>query len=294
MNDSIRKLIDSCRPHGDDLGLPEMQPLADLIATDAVTARQLDRSRQLDDTIAIAVQEVPTPSGLEQRLLAALSDSATGVTEAGSTSLAESALSADLPADGTSVDKVVVRPQPGILRSRRLWMAVATCASVTVIVAFALNRSSGPNVSYNELVSAALNWNPAEEDWKKGNLIWKSHPLPKQIRATGVDQRQEYKLPTYGVRSKCYELKLKGGGGSKALVFVFAKPPGFALPNAPPASTGSTGGKCVAAWISGGLVYVLVVAGKNAERDYRDAVRSALQLTLHRPVTDILCPIGTV
>ena len=101
MNDSIRKLIDSCRPHGDDLGLPEMQPLADLIATDAVTARQLDRSRQLDDTIAIAVQEVPTPSGLEQRLLAALSDSATGVTEAGSTSLAESALSADLPADGT-------------------------------------------------------------------------------------------------------------------------------------------------------------------------------------------------
>ena len=294
MNDSIRKLIDSCRPQGDDLRQPEMQPLTDLIADDAGVARQLERSRQLDCTITKAVQDVPTPAGLEQRLLAALADSAAVSIEERSASYGEPSRAdrQDLPAGRTCGNEsdVVLPRKPSNSWRRRWWVPVATCAAMLAVIAIVAFRRSGNEISYEDLVSAAMSWEANEDDWVDGNVIWKSHPLPKEIRVASVARRQKYRLPKYKVLARCYDLNLNGRG--KACVFVFAKTPGFALPAAPPARPMFTLGKCVAAWTSGGLVYVLVVDG--TEETYKRAIRRAPRIAFRWPVNETLCPIGTV
>jgi hypothetical protein len=293
MNDTIRKLIDSCRSQGDDLRQPEMQPLADLIADDAIAARQLERSRRLDDTITAAVHNVPTPAGLEQRLLTALADSAAVATETPSVSPGEPSLVEDQPAGRADGDELVVRPKSQIVqvRRRRLWMAVGACAAVTLVIAIAVSQSSGGIVGYDELVASALTWEVSGDAWVDGNLIWKSHPLSKEIRAN-VQRRQEFTLPRYRVATRCYDLRLRNGGNAR--VFVFSKPSRFELPTAPPAAPMYALGGCVAAWTSGDLVYVLVVYGTEAEKKYKEAIRRASQVTVRWPVNEIPCPTGTV
>ncbi|MAD79423.1 MAG: hypothetical protein CMJ50_01080 [Planctomycetaceae bacterium] len=293
MNDSIRELIDSCRPQGDDLSQAEMRPLADLIAADIGVSRQLERSRQLDDTITDAVQDVPTPAGLQQRLLASLANSAAVSTDKQPVSLGPSlADGLDLQAGGTRGDESGVVPprKPGDAWTWRLWVPIVTSAAVLAVIVFTVSQRSGSEISYQELVSAALSWEANEEDWVNGNVIWTSHPLPKAIRAESVAGRQRYSLPRYKVMARCYDLKLKEGGTAR--VFVFANTPGFVLPGAPPAKPMFTLGKCVAAWTSGGLVYVLVVDG--TEEAYNRSIRPASPIAFRRIVNDTLCPIGTV
>ena len=165
--------------------------------------------------------------------------------------------------------------------------------SKIVIVAFGISQFSGPNISYDELVSTALNWEPDEKGWKDGNLIWKSHPLPgNAFRPAKVKHRKVYTTPKYKFKTRCYDLALERGGTARVRVFVFtATSASFNLPMAPPVTPVSTRGKCVGAWTSGGLVYVLVAG---SVEDYKAAIQPPSQLTLCWPVSEIFYAIGTV
>jgi len=123
-------------------------------------------------------------------------------------------------------------------------MLVATCAAVTVVIAFFVNSFSGPTITDDELASAALSWKVGDTGWKQGNFVWTRYPLPKAIRATKVLQRKLYTIPQYKATARCYDLKLKRGGTAR--VYVFKATPSFELPAAPPAHQVFTRGKCVA------------------------------------------------
>lgn len=299
MNDPIRELMDSCRPQGDDLSQPEMQPLAELVSTDATVARQLDRSRRLDRAIAGAVHDVPIPAGLEQRLLAAVAnsqmDSPPGHSEPSGDPPVSAGLSPEalqsLAVAGAVAELVTPRHKP-VFGARRLWAALAACAAVLalILVPLAVNRQRDREVGYQELVSSALNWLPLDDGWSSDDKIWTSYPLPRQLPATRLDRRQQVQLADFNLTAYCYDVVLQGG--SSARIFVFDKPRGFALPAAPPVKPMFTQGKCVAAWTSGGLAYVMVLDG--GEDDYKRLIQSTSQLASLSPVAATSCPTRTV
>ena len=68
----IRDAIESCRPGSDDLGLPEMAPLAQALSADAALRASFNRIQRLDRRIVAATRDVPVPAGLAERVLARL------------------------------------------------------------------------------------------------------------------------------------------------------------------------------------------------------------------------------
>lgn len=295
MNDSIRELMDSCPPQGDGLGQPEMRPLVDLIAADAGVARQLDRSRRLDVGISRAVQDVPIPAGLEQRLLAALGEHP-GVSPQepskplGDASGSASGLDLESRPSAAAADLDLVTPggKPA-LGSWRLWATLATCAAALALIPLLVNRQPVGEVGYEELVSSALNWELSDEAWLSDHAIWTRYPLPKQMTVMRLDGRQEVQLSQFKLTAYCYAVALQSGS---ARIFVFDKPLGFTLPTAPPVQPMFTQGRCVAAWTSDGLVYVLVLDG--GENDYKRAIQNPRQISFWAPAVRTSFPIGTV
>ena len=68
----IHEAIDACRPGGDDLQLPELQPLAARIQEDAELRERFEQLQALDRAIGREFCDVEVPDGLEERLLAKL------------------------------------------------------------------------------------------------------------------------------------------------------------------------------------------------------------------------------
>lgn len=285
MNDSIRELMDSCRGTEDELRQPEMQPLAELVAMDVRAARQLARSRELDTDITHAVHDVPIPTGLEQRLLAAMAEAGGGSPAHFAIPNREAAASIDeanphdetSPHDAGQIDVVTLPEARGFRgRSWHVWAALATCAAALVLVPLlAVNWRPAVDVNRDDLLVSAMNWNLNDEDWIPGNQVWTKHPIPNRMFTTSVKRRQRVQLASYGISAACYELNMPRG--SAARVFVFANPSGLTLPAAPPRAPLFTQGKCAAAWSAEGFVYVLVLEGDLA--DYGGLIAQPPQIT---------------
>jgi hypothetical protein len=68
----LHKLIEACRPGGNDLHAPDMAELAEHLSHDPQARAVYDRSQRLDAALGAAFRKVTPPAGLEQRLLAAV------------------------------------------------------------------------------------------------------------------------------------------------------------------------------------------------------------------------------
>src|SRR5688572_11232473 len=64
--------IDACRPGSDDLHDPRLAPLADELAESPIKRDLYQRVQALDAVIGEAIDDVPLPAGLSERLLASL------------------------------------------------------------------------------------------------------------------------------------------------------------------------------------------------------------------------------
>ena len=72
---TVLERLDAVRPGSDDLSLPEMAEAGDALERDSRLAEAFDRLQEWDGRIAVAMQDVPVPADLKDRLLSRLADS---------------------------------------------------------------------------------------------------------------------------------------------------------------------------------------------------------------------------
>jgi Ubiquitinol-cytochrome C reductase Fe-S subunit TAT signal len=261
----IRQQIDSCRPTVDDLGLEELVPLAERMEVDRELRETFARAQRLDGRIARAMDDVPVPAGLSDRIL--------------------DALAADGAVIGQCAPHVPFVSEPQTRRerdeyttaladcagqchtrqtTRRRWLVSVAAGAAVVVAAVAVwhFRSQPSPLSVESLLASGGRWHAElsrSSSWHvlpPGQMI-NAYPPATAVRA--VPHRWADVSALVGRPAVAYDLS--DGREHQATLFVIpAAVPGAAA--TPPRSPGSnTGGRQIGVWQVGGLVYVLVVEG---------------------------------
>jgi hypothetical protein len=267
--------IDLCRPGSDDSLLPELldahgRSLAARLQESAAARDRYQRVQELDCHICTALDDVPVPRDLPDRILDRLSQAAPLVPLAAPHMPSEAATQR-AAAPGTVAMARVPR--------RRWWPAVALVAAcVAVIVPLAIFLAGGPlqhsdavvrrwqttlaNLAADPAFDATSSWriDPPQPAW----------PIPPDILGQVAAWQPATVADTSGVAYRLVR------SNRQAVLFVarrsvrgFAVSPEAARQPAPSAA----GGTWVSVWQSppGDYLYVLVVHG--SEQDFLDFVR---------------------
>lgn len=214
---------------------PQVQQLAGRIAA-------------CDRAIAAVFRSVPVPTGLAERLHETLR-----------------AARVEAPPTVPSVPPVLL---PRVSRRWLLAGAASLAAAAALLVAVFFGVSGWQRWSEAALLESAIalfDTEPRETVRTGGNPD--DLPYSPQLRRPR-DLQWRWFSGFGGRRGIAYDLAL--GGGTEATLYVVAG--GFAnVPFQPPLRpTFSTGNRYASAWRSGGLIYVLVVRGR--EGDYRQLI----------------------
>lgn len=276
MSDSNWKIkIDACRPGDRDLDLPEMADLAELIERETNARDVYARSQQVDSMIQRAIQEIPVPEGLEQRLLRALSEEASATLQ-----LAGGPSDLDEPVTPASWEPTCVpdnRRPVRFRRRRRYAMLSAVIFACVVVISLLATRKdhSGPKAT-ESFVQEVMDWTSQAEqlnwttDFSAAHL--QQYPFDPALR---YGPREWAEIATkYDSRTVIYDLTPRSS--SPATLFCMrVSSPEPTLGSVPPLTPFSTtGGISIGMWQRGGVVYVLVVNG-NEER-YRTFVQAQM------------------
>lgn len=265
MDKRIIEGIEACRPLSDDVHAPDLSDVARAIQTDPAARLLYERVQKSDASISAAMEEVPIPPGLAERIVESLGARA----PAQGTPLDRAIAAAAQSVDAESESAGEVRPSAGRL-SRRQWVGLGVFSTL----AAGLLIAGGLFISRPR---AEIAFEGMADDWLQA---LDSHPgawrtvqpprdfaIPSAVMAPSVSW-QRVALYGPGVAYKLVHAK----AGAAMLYVVRLSRPG--LPTAPPrAPQSTTGGKAVGYWQSGGLIYVLVVPGD--ERNYRSFVSSS-------------------
>ena len=260
----LNEAIDACRPGSDDAQSPELQMLAQAIASDPSTRRRYEQCQQLDAAIGRAIREpIDPPAGLAERLLAAVS------AENGETSALQTATEplpnpvADVaPAEKSSAPNSASAGNTSAGNTRRqIFTAAAALAVVAACVATFFWWPNG-QLSTEQFANLVKQWDDHVSDqnwpWNAADQRFREHF--SDIVVQGEFRRWTVFTTRYSKTTAAYELSQMG---VRAKLFCF--PTNMATPEIPTKFPGSllssTGGLCIGAWKSGGLVYVLVVEG---------------------------------
>jgi len=225
------------------------------------------RSKQLDDMLRRAVRDVPVPGGLAQRILANLGQS-----------------TVQLPKDETpAVDRPQVAPPPRRSdmaansprrASRRRWLAAVSAGAVAgaMIVAGLLCLWSSDGYTPADVLGAAAGQFVAGDVPPGESLsqeVLASHPPSDDVRHP-ADMRWRKVAGFLGREAVAYEMVAEGGSRATLFVLRCSRPIAGLAASPPDRPQRATGGKAMAAWQTGEMLYVLVVAG--GERAYRSFV----------------------
>jgi len=239
---TTRELIDACRADHHDSEraelAAELAPLARELQADPALNIALQRSEQFDRNIRSALDDVPLPAGLAERMLAGC--------EAALVTPASTIISADEP----------VFRQPGLSR-RRLVALVATAASLLIVVlgAFGIGRLvPQKTITNEELASMADKWftqsGPAAK-WMSPASAPAQFPVDRAITV------RPSKWSQLDAKTVVYDLTRQGG--QRALLFVLSTNQPNTLKGFPYTKLPVTGGLAMGAWNRGDVIYVLVV-----------------------------------
>jgi hypothetical protein len=259
MQDSeIREAIDACQSGGDDLRSPALSPLAEVLACDPRWQTVYQRSQRCDAAIRRAVQDVPVPAGLCERLLTVAAES-TPAAVASAPLVSEQAVSEPLDADDASLAASPTRPP---VAWRRYWKsAVVATAAAAALALMLLHRAPGPLPELNDDFSGeVIGWTEqaSEYTWND-DLQAATLPLDSGVRA--VPRRWSILATSYDRRTLIYDLTPAG----REFVYAFCIPlrgRSSELPSLPPATPFSTtGGVAIGVWQNQDIVYVLAVRG---------------------------------
>lgn len=252
-----KEQLDACRPGHEDWQLPELSELATARATNPVVARIADRSHAWDEVVGSAMRDVPVPTGLESRLLAALQVPAPPAPPV-------EASDSSVTATPSATTTIAGRPQPvpPVRRTnRRLWLVTAGVCAASLLVGLlvALPRPAPWN-SAGDVVVHFQRWLPlvAPEHWRRNQWPTQRLPIPGDPYAWQSLAGTWTSLP-----ADCYDL---APPGPRAFLFVCQVPEPANLPSQlPRTATPSGDGWSLGAWRdTTGNVFVLAVEGSQA------------------------------
>ncbi len=227
--------LDAVRPGSDDLALPEMAGVSDLLASDVGLAAEHRRRQSWERSVAVSMHDVPVPPGLKERLLAKLADSAT---------------------------VVEVAPTPRRhTRRRALGMVSGLAASVVAagVYWFVVSNTVDP-VTVAELkdAAAALASGEVQPEAFKGDFApvlpssgnwWRLRARPPVVGLLPSDN---------GHRAAAWQFSFVGRAGRLQGVLVAIPAESVA---SPPAGKFAYAGGNAVAWTEGDFVYVCRVEG---------------------------------
>lgn len=282
-NRELREAVDACRPGHDDLQLPEMAALREVLERDESIRRLFERTRRSDTEIARAMHEVGVPEGLEQRLLTAVQPVAQAGVDSRSAvdSQVESAATV-APVDESSVVATTLpadRPRQTVRAARwtrwgTLAVAVAGVAAVAVIAVLVELRRAPTPLHAEAIVGEVRAWTESTEQaqWNEDlqSVQLSDYPLDASLRGLALRWAT---IPTaYDPTAVVYDLAEPG----QELAFLFCLRVGDRLlggSSMPPLTPDATsGGLAIGVWQQGPIVYALSVQG--GERRYRAFVGS--------------------
>ncbi len=270
MDKRIREGIEACRPDSEDLRSPEMADVAAAIDRDLEARRFFGSVQGWDATISEAMESLPLPAGLSERLLARLkadepvTESVVSVTAVSRSSEAITLVGGTSPASSVPV-------APSDRRwSRRQWIGAGGCSAIAASLLISLGIFLARPPADAAIESLAEDWSkqlsadPAA--WRSVQSAPPEFAVPATIVASPVSWQPIGKM----AKGVAYKLTHEKAGAAMLYVVRLARPD---LPSAPPnAPQSTTGEQAVGYWRSGKVIYVLVVPGD--ERNYRGFVRT--------------------
>jgi hypothetical protein len=249
----ILEAMDACRPGSDDVGDPGLAPLAAELAANAEFEELFTRLQKLDATLAGAIQDVPPPAGLADRLLVRLATS--------------EAVEGRVSADMAAVAAVGGTVAPASRRLRNHYFRWVVAASVLAAVAVpalvaVLQWRAAHQFTPQSVVSEGLGFYVSET---RGPAQFVDDVAPPSALPLS-----RAVLPLRGVRWRAIQgfldraglaYDLAGPGGAQATLYVVRRTVAGA-PAAPPVCPFLATGNCsTSTWQEAGLLYVLVVRG---------------------------------
>lgn len=258
IRDAVKEAIDACRPGTDDVNLPEMSALADLLRDDEQVRGWYDHTQRSDAAIARAFRDIPIPDGLSDRLVSSINKEGAPI-QAPSSLIEDAIQEKDEPESVTNV----ALPTKGWYRRRRWVICGATVAAVAVVFAVLFpwgNREILPE----ELRAEVTRWIDEESqsaDWRED--VTEAAPLeyPDDAEISGLTPNGWCVIGTrYDSQTIVYDVSRRG---ERAYLFCFrTNGRSVALPNTIPLSPRwTTGGVDIGAWQRNGMMYVLAVEG---------------------------------
>jgi hypothetical protein len=242
MNDELLQAsIDACRPGEGDLTRPEFSELANRLERDAAALRCFKAVEEFDGVLRSALDDVPVPAGLADRLLVAM-PAVNGETESASPPVSLPARRARSWADTYE------------------WFApLSVVVLFAAVIGIATYSPVPPDLSIDDLVARSDAWQEQleqqHEQWNERlkDAPRNNFPLSSQVALAPWRWQQ---LPSEGAEVVAY---YEGPPG--AILFVTRLKSKVANLTNSPRLLRATGGWSVAAWSSGDLTYVLVVEG---------------------------------
>ena len=235
----LLETLEASRPGGEDLSDPELSDLADRMAADPKLREVYDKLKQTDVVLANAFHDVPVPEGLGDRILERLASA------------------------GEPSASVAKRGR--FWRSRRVQGAALVGLAVTLmVVGLAWFAQEDPLTREGVVASAVELFNREGNGPQGGNLISKKRPPGGyQIDPLSVAQLAGIRWRTIdgflGRSGVAYDLAPVGS--PRATLYVI-KQRVANLDNAPsPNPRSNSQSRFASAWLSNGLLYVLVVEG---------------------------------
>lgn len=260
--------IDACRPGSEDLQRELPSELVGTIRGNERLAARYRAVQQFDHAIAGAFDQVPLPTGLESRLLAAIAQQQAEL-DAARLAASPSATPVELPRHATPVHT-----------SRRRWLQICggALASTAAGAGFLWWRlaSEQPALSLEEVLHQALDFNKSGEARLVEAIPETREPAPAEfprsrrlvglrdvVRWRRLDGRLfgregvAYELSAQDHLATLYVLALNGPRGSATLPTLADEPP---LHNQPQ-NLVSTGGDTAGVWQEHDRIQLLVVHG---------------------------------
>jgi hypothetical protein len=271
MDRRIVERIEACRPRSEDLREPDAADAASLVEHDDEARQTYQRVQQWDAAIGDAMERVPVPEGLAERILRRLQSAGATVPLVAPSAITE-AITLDRGCTDATVEPTSVGTVSEARHSRRSWLGMAAgIAAAVVLAAFVADWLRPP--APDALETVAAEWFDQVEaggiEWQQVTSAPEKFPLPDSITATVAGWQRVDKL----VRRECVAYKLAHPNAGDAILFVARLSSGRLPTGPPPRPQWSSQGRSVGYWKSGALVYMLVVKGDEAS--YRAFVSSS-------------------
>lgn len=266
----LRQRIDACRIGSDDLSLPEMSELSAALRTDAALREEWESRQRSERLIAVAMDDLPAPSGLADRILAA-------ARACDGSRLAETTEQA-VATVGEANPDVEVEVEPAkrqVLLTRRQWSWIGGVALLLAAAVIIQQTFFAPptRVTKEQLVASAQVWFDAAVK-RTGDPQSGTAPIAFPQAAVRLAPQAWRFMPTAEERSLvAFDLtKLQMGGP----VFLFAAKTNkkYNVSSVPYTRLSATGGLEIGAWQQGDVLYVVVIDQRSGRR---------LQDVLHSP-----------